>query len=219
MPPTDPSGHPGPSGRKAYDASGRRAAARRNRAVVLRACRELLSAEGYRATTIRAVAARAGVSPEMVYKTYGTKAGLMKALWDTTLAGDDEPVPMSERAALREVWAEPDPHAKLSGYAAFVCDVHERTGALFALLSEAGAEVAQVLAETERERLAGVTAFTAHLEERGMLRAGTDPSRAADAVWALTAPDVHARLTAARHWPAPDYRHWLTRMLTAGLLP
>ncbi|SCD69171.1 transcriptional regulator, TetR family [Streptomyces sp. SolWspMP-sol7th] len=213
MPSTDP------AGRRVYDASGRRAAARRTRAAVLGACRELLLTEGYRATTIRAVAARAEVSPEMVYKAYRGKAGLMKALWDTTLAGDDEPVPMSERAALRQVWAEPDAHEKLRGYAAFVCGVHQRTAALFSLLSEAGAEVAEVLAETERERLVGVTAFTGHLAERGLLRAGTDPARAADGVWALTGPHVYDRLTGARQWPASEYRQWLARTLAADLLP
>ncbi len=208
-----------PAARRPYDASGRQAAARRRRAAVLRACRELLLAEGYQATTMRAVAAQAGVSPETVYKTYGNKPGLMKALWDTTLAGDDEPVPMSERAVLRQVWAESDPHAKLRGYAAFVCGVHTRTAPLFTLLSEAGPEVAQLLAVTERERLTGVTAFVGHLAEQGMLHAGADPAREADACWVLTGPHVHARLTGARHWDAEAYRQWLYRMLTASLLP
>ncbi|MFD8686527.1 TetR/AcrR family transcriptional regulator [Streptomyces sp. NPDC059651] len=207
-----------PAARRAYDASGRRAAARRSRADVLRACRELLLTEGVRATTVRAVAARAGVSPETVYKTYKNKPGLMKALWDATLAGDDEPVPMSERAALRQVWAESDVHAKLRLYAAFVNGVHERTAVLFSLLSEAGAEVAEVLAEAEAERLIGVTAFVAHLAAAGMLRGGVDPVRESDACWVLTGPQPYTRLTADRQWCAEDYRRWLTRMLAAGLL-
>ncbi|MFE6718266.1 TetR/AcrR family transcriptional regulator [Streptomyces albidoflavus] len=213
MPSTDP------AARRPYDASGRQAAARRNRAAILGACRELLLAEGYRSTTMRAVAARAGVSPETVYKAYGSKPGLMKALWDTTLAGDDEPVPMSERTALRQVWAEPDPRVKLRGYAAFVCDVHMRTASLFALLSEAGTEVAQLLAVTEQERLTGVTAFVDHLGRRGMLRAGADPAREADACWVLTGPHAYTRLTVDRNWSAEAYREWLYRMLVAGLLP
>lgn len=207
-----------PAARRPYDASGRQAAARRSRAAVLRACHELLLTEGVRTTTVRAVAARAGVSPETVYKTYGNKPGLMKALWDATLTGDDEPVPMSERAVLRQVWAEPDAHGKLRLYAAFVNGVHERTAALFSLLSEAGAEVAEVLAEAEAERLVGVTAFVAHLAEAGMLKDGACPARESDACWVLTGPQIYTRLTVDRQWGAEDYRQWLTRMLAAGLL-
>ncbi|MFE9251038.1 TetR/AcrR family transcriptional regulator [Streptomyces sp. NPDC007088] len=208
-----------PASRRPYDASGRRAAARRRRAAVLRASLELLAAEGYRATTMRAVAARAGVSPEAVYKMYGNKSGLMKALWDTTLAGDDEPVPMSGRAALRQVWAEPEPHAKLRGYAAFVCGVHARTAPLFALLGEAGPEVAQLLAVTEQERFTGVTAFVGHLDERNLLRTGADPAGLADACWVLTGPQVFIRFTADRRWDAERYQEWLYRTLVAELLP
>ncbi|MEU6443309.1 helix-turn-helix domain-containing protein [Streptomyces sp. NPDC047046] len=208
-----------PAERRPYDASGRQAAARRKRAAVLRACRELLLSEGYQATTVRAVAQRAGVSPETVYKTYGNKPGLMKALWDTTLAGDDEPVPMSERPALRQVWAEPDPDAKLRGYAAFVCGVHTRTASLFVLLGEAGPEVARLLAVTEEERLTGVTAFVEHLAGLGMLRPGVDRAGEADACWVLTGPHVYARLTGDRQWDGEAYQRWLHRMLAASLLP
>ncbi|WP_434598955.1 TetR/AcrR family transcriptional regulator [Streptomyces sp. A5-4] len=213
MPSTDP------AGRRSYDASGRQAAARRNRAAVLRACGELLLAEGYQATTMRAVAARAGVSPEMVYKTYGSKPGLMKALWDTTLAGDDDPVPMSERPALQQVWAEKDARRKLRQYAAFVCGFHERTAPLQSLLGEAGPEVAQVLATTERERLTGVTAFIAHLAQQGMLRADAAPTQEADACWVLTGPHVYTQLTAGRQWDAAAYQRWLSQVLADSLLP
>jgi hypothetical protein len=79
--------------RRSYNSEGRREAARRNRAAVLAACRELLFQDGYHATTVRAVAERAGVSAETVYKSFGGKPGMVKALWDITLAGDDEPVP------------------------------------------------------------------------------------------------------------------------------
>src|ERR1700690_2135612 len=97
---------------RAYDASGRRESAARNRAAVLAACRELLFRDGYHRMTVRSVAGQAGVSPETVYKAFGGKPGLMKALWDVTLAGDAEPLTMAQRPALQEVWRTRDPHAK-----------------------------------------------------------------------------------------------------------
>jgi AcrR family transcriptional regulator len=204
--------------RRPYDSRRRQGAAQRNRAAVLAACRELLFSEGYLATTIRAVAERAGVSPETVYKAFGGKPGLMKALWDVTLAGDDEPVPMGERPELREVWRTGDPRTKLRLYARFVHGVHERLAALFAVLTQAGPEIAAVLAVSEQERLTGVAAFVAHLAQDGVLRADVEQTRGADACWVLTGPHLFTQLTAERGWDSQTYQDWLVDMLAATLL-
>ncbi|MER5322951.1 TetR/AcrR family transcriptional regulator [Streptosporangium roseum] len=205
--------------RRPYDSSGRQDAARRTRAAVLASYRHLLFRDGYQATTIRAVADHAGVSPETVYKTFGGKPGLMKALWDITLAGDDEPLTMAERPALQEVLRTRDVHTKMRLYAAFVRGVHERLAALFDLMAQAGPEVAQVLAVSERERLAGVTAFVDHLADEGFLRPGADKARSADGCWALTGPHLFTQLTTIRGWQADAYQDWLADMLAATLLP
>lgn len=204
--------------RRAYDAGRRRDAARRSRAQVLAACRELLFRDGYQATTLRAVADRAGVSVETVYKTFGGKPGLVKALWDITLAGDDDALVMAERPQLQEVWATRDVQAKLRLYAAFVRGVHERLAALFALLVQAGPAVGEVLEAGERERLTGVTAFVAHLAEAGVVRSGADRAHLADSVWTLTGPGPFTRLTAERGWSADAYEGWLAALLAATLL-
>ncbi|MFJ5265177.1 hypothetical protein ACIQAC_32405 [Streptomyces sp. NPDC088387] len=142
----------------------------------------------------------------------------MKALWDLTLAGDAEPVAMADRPQLREVWETADPSAKIRLYAAFVRGVHERVAALFALLSQAGPDVGEVLDVAERERVTGVTAFVTHLSEAGALRPGADPAHLADAVWAVTGPDLFTRLTAGRGWSADAYEEWLADMFAATLL-
>ena len=201
-----------------YDASSRRDAARRNRAAVLAACRDLLMEEGYQATTIRAVAEHAGVSPETVYKAFGGKPGLVKALWDVTLAGDDEPLTMAQRPALLEVWRTRDPRAKLRLYAGFVRGVHERLAAMSAVLAQAGPGVAEVLATSEAKRLTGITAFLAHLADQDVLRTGADTAQLADACWALTGPQLFTQLTVGRGWNPDLYQDWLAGLLTATLL-
>jgi AcrR family transcriptional regulator len=207
-----------PAGRKPYDASRRQDSARRNRALILSACHGLLVRDGYQSTTIRAVADHAGVSPETVYKTFGGKPGLVKALWDVTLAGDDEPLTMAQRPALLEVWRTREPHEKVRLYAAFVRGVHERLAFLFSLLTQTGPEVAQVLADSEAERLTGVTAFLTHLGDQGALRAGTSIAQAADACWALTGPQLFTQLTIGRGWPPDSHQNWLAGILAATLL-
>lgn len=153
----------------------------------------------------------AGVSVETVYKTFGGKPGLVKALWDVTLAGDDEPVPMGERAELRAVWATPRLDEKLRGYAAFVRGVHERLAPLLAVLTSAGADAAEVLAISERERMAGVSAFVAHLAGP----ADIVPEAVTDAFWALTGPHLFIQLIRDRGWSPAAYERWLAAMLAA----
>jgi AcrR family transcriptional regulator len=55
------------------------------RAAILRATRRMLSMRGYQATTIRAVAAEAGIDPSMVMRYYGNKEGLFAAAIDVNL--------------------------------------------------------------------------------------------------------------------------------------
>jgi AcrR family transcriptional regulator len=73
-----------------------------------------------------AVAAAAGVSVRSVSKAFGNKPALLKAAFDAAIAGDDEPVPMLQRAALERVRDEPDPRRKLALYGDFVADVSPR---------------------------------------------------------------------------------------------
>jgi AcrR family transcriptional regulator len=202
-----------------YDATARRESAARNRAAVLAACRELLFRHGYHRMTVRSVAEQAGVSPETIYKTFGGKPGLMKALWDVTLAGDDEPVAIADRPQMREVLSAGEPAEKLRRWAGFVRGANQRLAPLYGLLAQAGPEVTQLLATTQEERLTGVRAFVTHLADSGLLAGGRDPAAAADACWALTGPRLFLDLTAGRGWLPGQYEDWLTRMLTANLLP
>ena len=96
------------AGPRQYDSSRRQAHARERRAAVLRAALDRFLEQGYSSTTIAQVAGDADVSVETVYKTFGNKAGLLKAVFDVAVAGDDEPVPMVERDDIQRVIAEPD---------------------------------------------------------------------------------------------------------------
>src|SRR5215472_11553302 len=102
--------------KRAYDASGRQAGARARRGAVVLAAKELFEQQGFRPTTIAAVAQRAGVSAESIYKGFGTKAALAKAVFDLVIAGDDEPVPVAQRAEADAVRAEPDARRKIGLY-------------------------------------------------------------------------------------------------------
>lgn len=203
--------------RRVYDSSRRQAEARARRAAILAACRAELEHSGYAGLTIRAVAGRASVSQEMVYKSFGGRRDLVKALYDVTLAGDDEPVPMADRPEIRALLAETDPAAAIAGYARLARRISERVGVVAAALSAGGAEAAAIVERTETERLVGVTGFVRHLERGGHLGDGVAPTAAAESLWVLTAPDVYRLCVAVRGWTGNDYETWLTRMMTATL--
>jgi AcrR family transcriptional regulator len=52
---------------------------RRTEATILEAARELFAADGFERTTIRGVAARAGIDPALVMQHFGSKEGLFTA--------------------------------------------------------------------------------------------------------------------------------------------
>jgi AcrR family transcriptional regulator len=57
----------------------------KSRTAILTAARQLLAAKGYEGTTIRGVAAEAGIDPSMVMRYYGNKDGLFAAAVDVDL--------------------------------------------------------------------------------------------------------------------------------------
>jgi AcrR family transcriptional regulator len=89
---------------------------------ILRTARELFAEHGYERTTIRAIAAGAGVDPASVHHHYGTKRELLAAALElpfdpapvmTALDGDDGP---DVEAFLREalaVWRAPETRLQL----------------------------------------------------------------------------------------------------------
>ena len=70
--------------RRAYHSPLRADQAERTRRRVLESARELFVEHGYAATTVAAVAAHAGVSPETIYLSLGGKRGLLEGVMDIT---------------------------------------------------------------------------------------------------------------------------------------
>jgi AcrR family transcriptional regulator len=208
--------------RRRYDASGRQAQARQSRRAMLQAARDLFLGRGYAATTMPAIAAAAGVSVQSVYKAFGNKPALLKAVFDVAIAGDDEPVPVLQRAALGRVRAEPDPRRKLVLYGEFVAEVSPRHVPI-QLLARAAAtsdpEAASVWEELGAERLAGMTLFARALDQEGHLRPDVSMEEARDLLWSCNSPELYELLVLQRGWTPQRYGRWLADTLTAALLP
>lgn len=203
-----------------YDASGRQEQARHTRASVIAAAREQFLSRGYGATTVTAVARAARVSTQQIYKTFGTKAGLAKAVFDVAIAGDDEPVAMLERESLGRVRQEPDPYVKLHAYAAFVADTAPRHVPIQLLIQAAAAtdpEAAALWDQLGQERLHGMTMFARDLAPA--LRPDVTVDDARDVLWALNSPEMWNLLVAQRGWSRARFASYLAQALNHALLP
>jgi AcrR family transcriptional regulator len=206
--------------RRAYDASGRQEQARAARARVLAAARARFLDEGYSATTVAAVAHDASVSVEFVYKAFRNKPGLLKGVFDVAIAGDDEPVPVMEREFVAAIEAEPEPARKLERYAEHLADAMPRIAAIQLLIKSVATvdpDIAEVWRTMQNERLAGMTAFAAHLQASGSLRDGVDAARARDLLWTYNAVEIYELVAIERGWDVARYRDFVAESLIAAL--
>ena len=206
--------------RRPYDRTLRNEQARTTRARILEAARGLLVTGGYQNLTIAALAESAGVSVQTIYNSVGTKAAVVKAVYDVTLAGDDDPRAMNDRPEFRALADAPDGPSMLRAYAALSRRIAERVGSLLTvLLTNSDDDVKAFAATIEDERLRGNATMVGHLARRFGLPAGLSRQRAIDIVWTLTSPEVLDRLTRQRSWSASDYERWLGDAMIAALTP
>jgi AcrR family transcriptional regulator len=206
--------------KRPYDASGRRQQARARRYRVALEARELFERDGYRATTVSSVAAAAGVSPEMVYKSFGTKAALAKAVFDIALAGDDEPVPIRERPAIAAVHEEPDVRRKIAAFVEGLVLRLERSARIQIIIRD-GRHVDESLQpvwdELQHEGLTGMRLLGEHLLGTGQLRPGIAIDEVTDLLWNYLAIDHYERLVMFRGWAIDEFAEWLSRAIADAL--
>jgi AcrR family transcriptional regulator len=210
------------NGHRPYRSPAREEQARNTRRQIVAAAHQLFLADGFAATTIPAVATGAGVSVQTVYKVFGNKSGLAKAVFDVAIAGDDEAVPVVDRARLMEVRAEPDARRKLALYGDHLAAVAPRHVPLQLVIRDAAAthhDAAAVWAELQAERLRGMAMFAAVLAEEGQLRTGVSRSAARDVLWTYNSAEVFQLLVLERGWSAKRYGRWVADALVAALLP
>jgi AcrR family transcriptional regulator len=206
---------------KRYASEVRDDQARRTRRAIVTAAHDLFLAQGYAATTIDGIAQAAHVSRRTVFNSVGGKAALLKLALDWAVAGDDEPIAMADRPAVKAIQAEPDPRKALMLWVQTVAGVSARSspiGEVLIAAADVDPAAAELLAEASRNRLFGATAFIRYLASLDGLAAGMTEQRAADLCWALMDGHLYRLLVIQRGWSAAEFTRWLSGSLTAALL-
>ena len=118
--------------RRPYEGAARQARTRRTRAAVVEAARSLFVERGYAATTIEAISDRSDTPQATVYRLFSSKLGILKAVLDVSVGGDDEAVAMADRPQVRALLSDEDPKKQLAGFAALLREVMARVGLFIA---------------------------------------------------------------------------------------
>jgi AcrR family transcriptional regulator len=204
--------------RSGIRAEGQRLTVRR----CVEAAAELFTAQGYAATTIDAIADRAGVARRTVYSAVGGKVALLKLAYDWSLVGDDEPIPMSDRPEIRAISATRSPRRAITLWAEHVTAVAHRSTPMLLVMRAAAdtdPDAAALYEKAMRDARLGAAMFVEHLTTITTLQPGLDTDRAADLIWALLDPGVYDRMVRRGGWNDAEFSSWLATVFSHGILP
>ena len=207
---------------RTYEGAARQARTRRTRAAVVQAAQSLFVERGYAATTIEAISDRSDTPQATVYRLFSSKLGILKAVLDVSVGGDDQAVAMADRPRVRALISAEDAKNQLAGFAALLREIMGRVGSVHRILADAARsdqDAAALLTEMARQRQEGQRRIARSLARSGALRPGIRERDAADIIHALASPEVYGLLVSDRGWSGERYEKWLRSILIDQLLP
>jgi AcrR family transcriptional regulator len=204
--------------KRRYDAARRRRDAAERRRRVVEAAHALFTAQGFSRTTVVAVAEAAAVSPETIYKSFGGKAGLVRAIWQGALAGVGPE--HAERRADAVAASAGSGTEIVEGWLRLALEVAPRATPVLALVrsaAEVDPEARGLLEEIERGRAERMLHNARALADGDLLRPDLSLEAARDLLLAFSG-ELYDRLVLRAGWEAEAYVATMTRMMAAALL-
>src|ERR1700712_1623954 len=162
-----------PAGKRPYNSPRRVQQAALTRQAVLGAARELFVENGYTATTVAEIAARARVSVDTVYSTVGRKPALLRELVETAISGTDQAVPAQQRDYVARMRAAATARDAIVIYAQAITAIQQRMAPVFLALRDAATgdpDCAVLWTEIADRRARNMRALAADLRATGELR-------------------------------------------------
>ena len=202
-----------------YDSTGRRARALRTRTAVLDAAERQFLEDGYGTTTIASIAREAAVSVETIYKSFGSKSGLVREIYERGLEGrgDSRAYVRSDEMRVREG----DPQTIMREWGRLTAEVASVVTPIRALmrhLALTDPEIATVLETAESERLARMRHHARFLKERGYLREGVTVSEATDVLWICSSLEIYELLVMRRGWSTTRFARYVGKFMITALI-
>jgi AcrR family transcriptional regulator len=208
--------------KRAYDASGRRAAAAQRRLALVSAARDLFEERGWAGTRLEDVSRVAGVSQKTVEALFGTKSALLRAAVDYAIRGDIEPLPMPGREAIAEMEGAPDAATMLSLHARHLRTVNVRSARIASVVEHAAAAdraVAKLWQTMNHNRAYAVDWATQTLLGKRGRRRGLTPDTIRPIFSVALDWGTYRTLSELAGLDADGYEQWLRDYYRALLLP
>jgi AcrR family transcriptional regulator len=193
-----------------------KAAATRQR--MLDAAYDLFCQEGYRATTMAAIAERAGVAVQTVYFTFHTKDALLQEVHEQTVLGRDA-IPPPDQPWYVAAAKEPDPRRATELIVGGLAGILSRVAPMLPTFHAVAAEPAgAVFRRGEELRRRGMQdlADQVLLPKNGMRR-GVDRVRSGDLLVVLLGPEVYRAFVIELGWTREAWIRWTTNALVREL--
>jgi AcrR family transcriptional regulator len=204
-----------------YESAVRTEQAAATRRRVAAAARGLFEGQGYAATTVAAIAKEAGVASKTVFLSFGSKSGVLRAVWDIVLKGDDAPAPVADRPWYVEVLDEPDPREQLRRNARNAREVKERIAPVLEVIRNGApvdADVAELWELINTDFHANQRVIVESLAKKKALKKGLGVPRATDILWTLNHPDTWFLLVGRCGWTPAQFEAWFADTCCAQLL-
>jgi AcrR family transcriptional regulator len=206
-------------GKRSYDASLRREQARRSHDLIVEVAQRLFLRDGYGPTTISAIAGEAGVSVDTVYKSFGGKPGLIRAMAAHALLGTG-PVPAEQRSDRLQT-SERNPRKIMSRWGVFVTEIAPVAAPIMLLMRDAAGshpELKTLLDEVHADRLRRMTHNARRLAAAGHLRPGISVAEAANVMWTYSSSELYELLVLRRGMPLKTFGRFVADAMIAALL-
>ncbi|BFO18090.1 hypothetical protein SHKM778_44780 [Streptomyces sp. KM77-8] len=202
-----------PSPRRSYQSPLREERAAETRARILTAARELFADEGFAATTVAMIAARAKVAKPTVHAAFGTKAAIIVAMLGELAAAADR------EGWDRRIQQETDPRRKLALCASFLRKLYANSRDVWTAAINASSDpsVVELKEQGERDSRQSLEPVIASLADAGALRDDLTPESAVERAWMLSALELYFR-AGRLGWSDDEYESWLAESLAHQLL-
>jgi AcrR family transcriptional regulator len=190
--------------KRPYHSPLRQEQAQATRVRILDAALELFGRQGYGATSIAAIGREAGVVPETIYASFGSKRGIVDGLIARAL-------PEDAAAGIRGAWAGAGaPADQLRILAHGARSFWERNEPLAGVMRRGtgDAEIGGIWAERSSARRALMGGLL-DTWPAGVIAPGLTMTEAADVVWSIAGDESYHGLVVDRGWSPDRWEAWL----------
>ena len=206
-------------GKRSYDARLRQAQAQHSHDRIIEMAQRRFLRDGYGSTTIAEIADDAGVSVDTIYKSFGGKPGLIRAMAARALLGRG-PLPAEQRSDELQS-RERDPRKLISRWGVFVTEIAPLAAPITLLLRDAAGnhpELRPLIEEVHADRLRRMTDNARRFAAAGHLRPDVSVAEAANVMWTYSSSELYELLVLRRGMPLKTYGRFVADAMIAALL-